>query len=175
MNTSVTTLVLVAAVLVWILYRQTQVKAVKEQRPYLIMLILGAVGLVETIQLGSQVSIPVEGYVFMVVGLASGALFGLLRGSLLHVWRSNGVLMRKGNWVTIALWIVGLAIHLGLDQVATAMAPAADRGFTETLGSASIPLYLGIALAAQRFALLAKARRLEGSSTSVYSTSKALS
>lgn len=168
MNPVITQFVLIAALLVWIMYRQTQPKAVKEERPYVLMIILAALGLVQIVQLSQKVNIPLEAYVLMVIGLVSGAAFGLLRGSLLHVWRNaEGVLMRQGNWVTVVLWIVGLGVHLGLDQLATLFAPSDAHSAAESLGGTSVTLYIGITLAAQSLMALGKARRLEHSSLPV--------
>lgn len=151
-------LLLAAAALAWILYRQLSVQPVRENRPYLLMLVLGVVGAGQIAALAGHATIPAAAYAAMGAGLLSAAAVGWWRGRLVRVWRDGGRLVRQGNWTTAVLWIVGLAIHLGLDQVGVVLAPAADRAAAQALGTTSIMLYLSIALAAQRFATLSRSR-----------------
>ncbi|MCU6482185.1 hypothetical protein QO003_003799 [Arthrobacter silviterrae] len=151
-------LALAAAALAWILYRQLSVRPVRENRPYLLMLVLGVVGIGQIAAVAGHAAIPAAAYLAMGAGLVSAAAVGWWRGSLIRVWRDGGTLLRQGNWTTVALWIAGLAIHLGLDQVGVFLAPAAERAGAQALGTTSIMLYLSIALAAQRFGTLSRAR-----------------
>jgi hypothetical protein len=81
------------------------------------------------------------------------AAFAVWRATTVRVWLHDGRLLRQGTAVTIVLWLVAIAIHLGGDHL---IAPHdADR-----LGSVSLLLYLGVSLAVQRFALGERARRL---------------
>ncbi|WP_394942004.1 hypothetical protein [Psychromicrobium sp. YIM B11713] len=148
---------LAAAVLCWILYRQLQPKPIRERRPYSLMLILGVLGLVQIVQLAGKADISAAGYTALLIGLLTGAAFGWLRGRLVHLWRAeDGTLMRQGNWVTVLLWIVGIAIHLGIDWLGVRMSPPSQAAAAETLGTTGILLYLAVALAAQRFSTLSR-------------------
>jgi len=151
-------LALAAAALAWILYRQLSVRPVRENRPYLLLLVLGVVGIGQIAAVAGHAAIPAAAYLAMGAGLVSAAAAGWWRGSLIRVWRDGGTLLRQGNWTTVALWITGLAIHLGLDQVAVFLAPANERAGAQALGTTSIMLYLSMALAAQRCGTLSRAR-----------------
>ncbi|WP_164520275.1 hypothetical protein [Specibacter cremeus] len=158
MNQSgILTILLAIAALAWILYRQLQARPIAEQRPYALMLVLAAAGLVQIGNLAAKSAIPAQAWAAMVIGLASAAVFGWWRGRLVRVWRAEGRLMRQGNWVTVVLWMAGLAIHLGVDRLGTILAPAGTQAAAAGLGTASLLLYLGITLAAQRVATLARA------------------
>jgi hypothetical protein len=65
------------------------------------------------------------------------------------------VLVRQGNAVTVVLWIIGLALHIGIDLVLRRTTTAADQ-----LGSVSLLLYLAVTVAAQRWVVTGKAARL---------------
>ncbi|ALE05262.1 hypothetical protein AL755_06890 [Arthrobacter sp. ERGS1:01] len=158
---SVINILIAVVVLVWILSRQLRAKPLREQRPYTLMIVLGVLGLVQIAQLAGKVQITGAAYAALVIGLVSGAVFGWLRGRFVHLWRVDGVLTRQGNWLTVVLWVVGIAIHLGLDDAGVLLSP--NNGAVNSLGTVGIMLYLAVALAAQRFATLARAKDLEGS------------
>ncbi|WP_104091453.1 hypothetical protein [Arthrobacter sp. GMC3] len=156
---NVINILIAAVVLIWVISRQLRARPLKEQRPYTLMMVLGVVGLVQIVQLAGRVQITGAAYGALVAGLVSGAIFGWLRGRYVHLWRVDGVLTRQGNWLTIVLWVVGIAIHLGLDQAGEVLSP--NNGATNSLGTVGIMLYLAVALAAQRFATLARAKNLD--------------
>jgi hypothetical protein len=152
-------ILIAAVVLVWVISRQLRARPLKEQRPYSMMIVLAVLGSFQIIQLAGHEQITDAAYAAMVAGLASGAVFGWLRGRYVHLWRVDGVLTRQGNWLTIVLWVLGIAIHLGLDQAGVMFSP--DSGAINSLGTVGIMLYLAVTLAAQRFATLARANSLE--------------
>ncbi|AJT40487.1 hypothetical protein [Psychromicrobium lacuslunae] len=153
----VVNILLAVLVLCWVLYRQLQAKPIKERSPYTLMLVLGVLGLLQIAQLTAKVEISAIGYAALVIGLLSGAAFGWLRGRLVHLWRADdGTLMRQGNWLTIVLWVLGIAVHLGIDWIGVALSPNGQTAGAEALGTTGIMLYLAVALAAQRFATLAR-------------------
>lgn len=150
-------IVIAAAALLWILYRQLQARPIKENRPYSLMLVLAVLGIVQIFQLAGQADISAAGYTALLLGLLSGAGFGWLRGRIVHLWRdADGTLLRQGNWLTIVLWIVAIAVHLGLDWAGVHLSPEGHSSGAEALGLTGIMLYLAVALAAQRFATLAR-------------------
>ncbi|MDT7628665.1 MAG: hypothetical protein QOI50_595 [Pseudonocardiales bacterium] len=57
--------------------------------------------------------------------------------------------------VTVVLWIIGLALHIGIDLVLRRTTTAADQ-----LGSVSLLLYLAVTVAAQRWVVTGKAAHL---------------
>ncbi|NYE96638.1 lysylphosphatidylglycerol synthetase-like protein (DUF2156 family) [Psychromicrobium silvestre] len=150
-------ILLAVVILCWVLYRQLQAKPIKERNPYTIMLVLGVLGLMQIVQLANRVDISAIGYAALVIGLLTGAVFGWVRGRLTHLWRADdGTLMRQGNWITIVLWVVGIALHLGIDWLGVQLSPAEQSAGAEALGTTGILLYLAVALAAQRFATLSR-------------------
>ncbi|MDT7692570.1 MAG: hypothetical protein QOI75_1937 [Pseudonocardiales bacterium] len=153
---SISNIVITVAVVVWLIVRQLQVRPVKENRPYRIALVLGVIGVIEISNYVGGKHLPAVAYVILVLSLAVGAVFGFLRAQVTAVWRGDdGVLVRQGNAVTVVLWIVGLALHIGIDLVLRRTTTAADQ-----LGSVSLLLYLAVTVAAQRWVVTGKAARL---------------
>lgn len=155
---NVINILIAAVVLAWVISRQLRARPLNEQRPYSLMIVLAVLGLFQVAQLAGRAQITGAAYAALVAGLLSGAIFGWLRGRHVHLWRGDGVLTRQGNWLTVALWVVGLAIHLGLDAAGELLSP--HDGAITSLGTVGITLYLAVTLAAQRFATLARAKNL---------------
>lgn len=131
--------------LIFILYRQRQVRPpeVKLVLP-VVLVVLGAVGLV-----GYLRSHPIShaGLVLLAVSIvADAAGLGAIRAGTVRLWTQDGQSLRQGSWLTVALWLVGVAIHVVLDNAAGT-------------GSQTVLLYLGVTLAAQRLALQARVQR----------------
>lgn len=143
------------AVLALILSRQLRTREVRETQPYRIMLILGVVGLVETVQFQQQHAVSLAGWSLVGTSLVAGVVFGALRGRTVHVWREGGVLYRKGNAVTLALWLLAIGLHLGVDVVLKHVDHAAAG-----IGSTSILLYLAVTLGVQQLLVLERAEHL---------------
>jgi hypothetical protein len=148
------TILFAVVVLAWIIVRQLQARPVNERNPFTVMVALAGVGLYQIAALAGKVQIPPFAYLTLVVGLGSGAYFGWLRGRLVRVWRRDGQLLRQGNWLTVVLWVAGLAGHLGIDQTGVLLSRGTGRDAASALGTSGILLYVAVALAAQRFATL---------------------
>ena len=88
----------------------------------------------------------------LAASLVVGCLFGVLRGETVHIWRRDGVLVRQGNAITVVLWVAGLGIHVLVDLLINGVDSSASG-----IGANTILLYLGVALAAQRFTTLRRA------------------
>ena len=74
-----------------------------------------------------------------------GALgLGALRGLSMRVWPSNGWVVRQGNAVTMALWLVSILVHFVAGAGGTHAGAAGLEG-------ASFLLYLGLTLAMQGY------------------------
>ena len=151
--TSADNVIVAVLVLGFILWRQLQPREVREDSPYRLMLILGVVGVADLIGFAGDHHVSPLAWALVVGSLAVGAGFGVMRGVTVHVWRHNGVLVRQGNAITVLLWAIALAVHLLVDHAID----GADSQATG-LGSTALLLYLGVALAAQRFATLSRAR-----------------
>jgi hypothetical protein len=59
--------------------------------------------------------------------------------------------------MTAALWIVGIAIHIGLDLLARALAPSADA-----VNASSVLLFIAVSLGVQGLVTMQRARSLPG-------------
>lgn len=132
------------AVLCYVLYRQRQVRVL--QTALLLPVVLGVVGLVSV--LSDAKSHPLSaGQVAVLVALllADAVALGAVRAFTVRTWRDGEQVLRQGSWLTVGLWLVGVAVHEG--------ALAAVR-----IDSSSLLLYVGLTLGAQRLVLDARAR-----------------
>jgi Ca2+/Na+ antiporter len=139
----------------WLLARQMQARPVRSDRPYRRPLIFGVIGVIELSSFSKQHHLNSATWVVLGVSLVSAALFGLLRGSQVRVWYDGRQLWRKGNLLTCALWLVGIAIHLLIDQIG-----ASGAGVPDGFGAASIPIYLAVSLGVQQLVIVERASRL---------------
>jgi hypothetical protein len=147
---------LIVAVLVlgFILWRQLQPRAVREDSPYRLMLVLGVIGVVDLVGFARDHHVNALAWSLLAASVVVGCLLGVLRGETMHIWRRDGVLMRQGNAVTVVLWVAGLGIHVLADLMINGVDSSASG-----IGADAILLYLGLALAAQSFATLNRAQR----------------
>jgi len=158
-------LLVAGLVLILIIARQLRPRPVREERPYTVIAILAVVGLAETASFAGNHTVSASAWTLLALSFLMALGFGALRGATVHLWRADGVLTRQGNLVTIALWVVGLAIHLGIDRLIEDNDSAAKG-----LGSTALLLYLGITLAAQRVVTLERARRMDQLERSISAT-----
>jgi hypothetical protein len=149
------------AVVAWLIMRQLRVRPFDEAKPYRIVVILGAIGLLETARYLQAHPLGTSVYLVVLAGLLLAGGFGYLRALTVRVWRrTDGVLVSQGNLLTAGLWLAGIGVHLGLDLLLGRIShPAAG------LGSVSLLLYLAVTLAAQRWVITGRARRLAGDRT----------
>ena len=148
-------LVIGVLVVAWLCYRQLQKRSTKEDRGVRGAVILVIAGLVVAYNYLKSHDVGA-----LVLGLTAGSLLigialGALRGRLVHLWREDGVLYRRGNAITVIIWVIGLAAHIGLDLLATQVQPSA-----ESFGSNTILLYIALSLGAQKFVMLERAKSL---------------
>lgn len=86
--------------------------------------------------------------------LILAVIMGALRAPSEKLWReTDGRVWRKGTTITVVLWVVSLALHLGYDAL---VAHGPDAEF----GAATMMLYFAASVAAQRATLSARAARL---------------
>ena len=124
-------------VLGWILTRQMSPRRVADSPKG--ALIVTVIGLVSAAQFVDHHHLSVLALATMVVSALLGAAFAVARGFTVRIWRDEqGTAWSRGTAMTLVLWIVGLAAHVGLDMVAGHGA-----------GSATIVLYIGTMLLAQ--------------------------
>jgi len=149
--------VLGVLVLGWILSRQVQKRPVT-MSSLRVPVILAAVGLYETTSFvrdaAPSSAVPVGAVALLVLGVVVGGALAALRGYQVRVWRdADGTVVRQGSGLTVLLWLVAIAAHLGVDVLIDHVShPLAG------LGSASLVLYLGVVLGIQSLVVQHRAR-----------------
>jgi hypothetical protein len=143
------------AVLALLIYRQLVARPVSSSGPR-IGLILGVIGLVETIEFLHQHHQGTEAVAALAGSLVLALAFGVARARTVRLWLQDGAAWRQGNLLTAGLWILALGAHLGYDALLDA-----HQG-TAGLGSATILLYLAVTFTVQRVIVAQRASRLGG-------------
>jgi hypothetical protein len=143
------------AVLALIMYRNLVARPVR-QRTQRIFLILGIIGIIETVQYLQKNHVEAAVGVAALAGsLVLAAAFGAIRAATVRVWMKDGQPWSQGSWITAGLWIVALAAHLGYDAL------IGTHKDISGLGSATLVLYLAVSLAVQWLIVSARAARLD--------------
>ncbi|MBO9556441.1 hypothetical protein [Cellulomonas sp.] len=153
--------VLGLAVLAWVLWRQVQVREVATERSPRGLLVLAGIGVWTAAQGIDGTAVSPVAVALVVAGVAVSAAFGALRGQLQPVWRDgSGRVLRRGNALTVALWLAAIAVHVGVDALVTWVDPAAAG-----LAGGSLLVCLALSLMAQRLVVRERAGRLAGEVT----------
>ena len=117
----------------------------------LLLVVLGVIGLLGMFSYAGNHHVSSSAWLWVVGTLVIGGLgFGILRGLSMRVWTGNGWVLRQGNAVTMALWLVSLLVHFAGD---TAQSHAGAAG----LEGASFLLYLGVTLCVQYYVVYRRA------------------
>ncbi len=148
-------LVVGVAVLGLLIYRNLVARPVRQANPRL-YLILGILGIVETVEFIQKNHVDATIAVTALAGsLVLAAAFGAIRAITVRVWMKDGQSWSQGNVLTAVLWIVALGAHLGYDALIGHAKGVGD------IGSATVLLYLVVSLAVQRFIIVARAAKLD--------------
>lgn len=144
-SASITSAAVSLGVLVYLLVRQRQVRVLQTRMVLpLVLIVLGLVNVSAAMK-----SRPLSsGQLAVLVALLAGDAIGLgaVRAVTVRLWRQGGVVYRQGTWLTVGLWVVGVAIHEG-----SLLAAHMD--------SSSLVLYMGATLGAQMVVLTSRAGR----------------
>jgi hypothetical protein len=140
-----------ALVLVFVLLRQVRVRPVPRAFQPRLPVFLGVIGFFETLAYaGGGHNISSSAWLWLVGTLVAGALgLGALRGLTMRVWASDRWVVRQGNGLTMALWLVSLLVHFAGDT--------GNHTGAAGLQGASILLYLGLTLAMQAYVVHCRA------------------
>jgi hypothetical protein len=145
-------LVIGLLVLGLVIYRQVIPRPVKSSMR--LPLILGVIGVVETYGFLKGQHIDATIIAELIGSLVLAAVFGLARAATVRLSFRQGQWWSQGNWLTAILWVVSLAAHLGFDALVSG-----QHGH-ESLGQATIVLYLAVTYAMQRLIVQARCQRL---------------
>ncbi|MEC3918076.1 hypothetical protein [Nocardia sp. CDC160] len=102
----------------WIMYRQTQWQVLDPTRLWRGPIILGLVGFLQMKSVLAGGSPSVTAVALLALSAALGLGFGLVMGLLSQVRTGAEGLEARTGWIGSALWIVLLAVRIGVDVVA---------------------------------------------------------
>jgi hypothetical protein len=140
-----------ALILILVLLRQVRVRPVPRIFQPRLPVVIGVIGLFEMFSYAGHHHVSSTAWLWVVGTLLIGALgFGLLRGLSMRVWSGNGWVLRQGNAVTMALWLVSLLVHFVGDSGQSHAGAAGLEG-------ASFLLYLGLTLGVQYYVVYRRA------------------
>ena len=140
-----------AVLLIFVLLRQVRVVPVPRLYHPRLPVILGVIGLLELFSYTGDHHVTSGAWLWVLASLGVGAVgLGALRGLSMRVWASNGWVVRQGNAVTMALWLVSLLVHFAADS-------AGNHSGGAGLEAASFLLYLGLTLGVQYYVVFRRA------------------
>jgi len=137
------------AVLLFILWRQRQIRPLRSRATGAIVLAVLGLGSLTAYARAQPLTGGQIAWIVALLALDAVGL-GAVRALTVHVWiDGNGQAWRQGTWWTVLLWIAGAAAHVFGDGASG-------------VGSASSLLYLGLTLATQRLVLTARRPVIRG-------------
>ncbi|CAM5316352.1 hypothetical protein [Streptomyces abikoensis] len=133
-----------------VIRRQLRTRPVHGKGGVVLLGVLGLLGVVALVfGVASVMKEHALGAVTVVLLTASflvAAGFGVARARTVTVWRApEGRMLRKGAPATTILWLVSLAVHIGLDEWID------HTTGTGLLGASTLYLYLAVTLTVQDF------------------------
>ena len=132
-------------ILILVLLRQVRVRPVRRDFQPRLPVVIGVIGLFEMFSYAGDHHVSSSAWLWVLGTLAVGAIgLGVLRGLSMRVWPGNGWVLRQGNAVTMALWLVSLLVHFVGDGGQSHAGAAGLEG-------ASFLLYLGVTLCVQNY------------------------
>jgi hypothetical protein len=144
-------IVIGVVVLLWILSRQVQKRSVREDRRPTALLILLVLGVLQLTTFFKDNAATTSVVLLLVLSFVLAAGFGVIRAYTVRLWRADGQLWRQGNWLTVALWLAAIELHIGLDFLID------GAGSAKGLSGASLMLYIAVSFGAQRLVVQSRA------------------
>ena len=139
--TAILNAVLVLALVGFVLYRQTVARPVVARRLVILPGILVIIGIAAISHVDNGV-LNATAALYLGIDLLASLALGALRGCFVRVYQRDGVMWRQGGAVTLALWLVSIAVR----AVITILATNAGVG---NVSNAGLELALGLTLLAQ--------------------------
>lgn len=138
---TVANIVLIAAAVIWILWRQIQAAPIKTRLLVAAPLVMGYFGIRGT---PSSTWSSAADVGLILIGAVFGIALGLARGATIRVWRErDGLLWRQGSKLTLLLWGALLVVRVVMAGIAQA------TGHHAATGLGPIMLSLALSFAAQ--------------------------
>jgi hypothetical protein len=136
--------VIIAALVVWVLTRQLQARPVVVRKLFVLPVILVVVGIGSLNSAVSKGGAHFSGrdVTWLAIDLAATIVFGVIRGTSIRLYPQEGVLWRKGTWVTLVGWVLSFAARGAIGVLAS------DHG-AKVVASSALILSFGVSLAVQ--------------------------
>jgi hypothetical protein len=144
-------IVVTLAVLAWVLYRQTVARPVTVRQLWVLPAILVVLGVISLSNVNHG-HLSRTGVTYVAVDLVSSIALGAIRGCFIRVYSQNGVMWRQGSAVTIALWIVSIAVRLGIGLLAA-------KAGVGNVSDAALEVAFGLSLAGQNAIVALRGQR----------------
>lgn len=149
MSTPVEIVLVIGAVL-YVLARRMSGEPAQARRMLVLPVVLVAVGLSDL----KGATLTGSSATFLVVTVAISILLGVLRGASVRLSDRDGIVFMRYTWVTVALWVVNLAVKFGANIALGAIDPQAGA----TAGD-SLLCTLGIGMLCEGGVVLLRALR----------------
>jgi NAD/NADP transhydrogenase beta subunit len=160
---NVTNIAIGVLIVGWLVVRQLRPRPVRETTAARLVVILGIIGVVETVQAAKGHRVDATAVTWIVASLVLGAVLGSTRALSVRIWRdASGVAWRQGTWVTGVLWAVSLGAHLLIDVEID------DATTAKSLGPATLLLYLAVTLGVQRELMRWRSAQIGGAAAPEY-------
>jgi hypothetical protein len=135
----------------FIIYRQLERREIEGRRLVVLPLALALLGI---FNLDKEPPASGAAVTALVASMTSAVVFGLARGVSTRVWQDPDGLMRQGTSITLGLWIISIALRIGIGAVAH------RAGVSQSVTFGELPLFLGVTLAAQNVVIWMRAQAL---------------
>jgi hypothetical protein len=144
--------VLILALVGWVLYRQTVARPVVARRLVILPGILVVIGIAAISHVDNGL-LSATALLYVAIDLLASVALGGLRGCFVRVYERDGVMWRQGGVITVALWLVSIAVRAVIAILAT-------NAGVGNVSNASLELALGVTLLAQNGVVALRGTRL---------------
>jgi hypothetical protein len=101
---------------VYVLSRQRRIRRVPRVLTLRLPVILGVIGLIDLLSYTDKHHVTGTDWAWVLATLVVGAvILGAVRAFTVKIWTSDNWVFRQGTWLTIALWVLSLALHFVSD------------------------------------------------------------
>ncbi|OKP90462.1 hypothetical protein A3844_05370 [Paenibacillus helianthi] len=133
--------------LLYILYRQLQIRQVNklELKLPVILLLFGGIIFKNFLNDHTLTATSFATVIFSLTILAVG--MASIRAYTVRLWVEKNTIYRKGTWLTITLWIITMALHFAVDEIGN-------------IGQSTLLIYYAITLSVQQWVVVSRANRI---------------